>query len=414
MGRFFLVFFLSLCFSTLGVAEKSGDNGGEEKKDTFDPGATAFHHIADANVYSIGPWSIPLPCILYSKENGWSLFSSAKFGVVGHHGDGSKAIDGYVLNGGSVNRVKPGQGFPEGEIQLISEAQIHEAEETGHALHPFSHKKNDKGKDVAYFTYQNKAYELDSKSTGDGGLFGGGITSFYDFSLTKNVVAMILVTLLMMLMFFSIAKAYKSRDGKAPKGLQGFIEPIFVFIQDEVAKPFLGHHWERFLPFLMSLFFFILGLNLFGQIPFFGNANVTGNISVTLALALFTFFVVLFSGNKNYWQHIFAMPGVPKWVLVILTPVELVGILIKPLTLTLRLFANITAGHMVMVIFIGLIFVFGKSGDYVGLSYGTAIGSMLLTMFMMAIELLVAFIQAFVFTILTASYIGAATEDAHH
>ena len=162
----------------------------------------------------------------------------------------------------------------------------------------------------------------------------------------------------------------------------------------------------------MSLFFFILGLNLFGQIPFFGGSNVTGNLAVTMVLAVITFIVVNINGNKHYWEHIFWMPGVPAWVKTILTPVEFLGIFIKPLTLMLRLFANITAGHMVIVIFVGLIFMFGK-GQW-GASLGTAVGSTLLTVFMMSIELLVAFIQAFVFTILTASYIGAATEEAHH
>ena len=218
----------------------------------------------------------------------------------------------------------------------------------------------------------------------------------------------------MMWMFFSVAKAYRTRDGQAPKGLQSFIEPIFLFIQDEVAKPFLGHLWEKYLPFLMSLFFFILGLNLFGQIPFLGGSNATGNLAVTMVLAVFAFLVTNLSGNKHYWEHIFWMPGVPAWVKTILTPVEVLGVFIKPLTLMLRLFANITAGHMVVVIFVGLIFVFGESGANAGASYGTAVGSTLLTIFMMSIELLVAFIQAFVFTILTASYIGAATEEAHH
>ncbi len=433
MGRnlvkIFLVFLsvLTLSFALHAKSDKDGDGDHNDGHDVneFDPGATAFHHIADANVYSIGPWSFPLPCILYAPDKGWSVFSSSKFGIVGHHGDGHKAIDGYVLNGGSVNRVQPGQGFPEGEVELFTEAAFEKDAEAGHTMHPFHHKEIEiktiedgeeitTMKEVSYFEYDHKEYLLDAKSTGDGGLFGGGVTSYYDFSLTKNVVAMLLTTFFLMFMFFRVAKGYVTRAGKAPKGIQGFIEPIFVFIQDEVAKPFLGHKWEKFLPFLMSLFFFILGLNLFGQIPFFGNANVTGNISVTVVLALFTFLVVNLNGNKNYWGHLFAMPGVPKWVLLILTPVELVGVLIKPLTLTLRLFANITAGHMVMVIFVGLIFVFGKSGQYVGLSYGTAIGSILLTMFMMAIELLVAFIQAFVFTILTASYIGAAVEEEHH
>ncbi len=222
-----------------------------------------------------------------------------------------------------------------------------------------------------------------------------------------------LVCLLMGWFFISMARSYKKKVGEAPTGSQNLMETIFVFIQDEVAKPFLGHKWEKFLPFLMSLFFFILGLNLFGQIPFFGGANVTGNLAVTAVLAILTFIVTTINGNRHYWEHTLWMPGVLSVLKVlILTPVEILGLFIKPVTLMLRLFANITAGHMVMVIFVGLIFIFGQYAW--GTSMVSAIPAALLTLFMMAIELLVAFIQAFVFTILTASYIGAATEEAHH
>ena len=194
------------------------------------------------------------------------------------------------------------------------------------------------------------------------------------------------------------------------------IEPIFQFIQDDVAKPFLGNKWERFLPFLMSVFFFILGLNLFGQIPFFGGSNVTGNLAVTLVLAIIAFVITNFNGNGHYWKHILWPDDVPIFVKIILVPVEIMGLFIKPLTLMLRLFANITAGHIVMVVFVSLIFIFGFKENTVsyGAGLGAAIPSALLTMFMMAIELIVAFVQAFVFTILTASYIGAATEEVHH
>ncbi|MEK7255659.1 MAG: F0F1 ATP synthase subunit A, partial [Bacteroidota bacterium] len=150
-------------------------------------------------------------------------------------------------------------------------------------------------------------------------------------------------------------------------------------------------------------------------VPFFGGSNVTGNLGFTAVLAIVTFLIVNFSGNKHYWGHILWMPGVPGIVkILILTPVEILGVFIKPVTLMLRLFANITAGHMVIAIFVGLIFLFGKSGENIPASLGAAVGSTLLGLFMMTIELLVAFIQAFVFTILTASYIGAATEEAHH
>jgi len=367
----------------------------------FDPGSTAFHHIGDANVYSIGPFIFPLPCILYAPDAGLDVFMSNKFGFDFYgHGDGHHAHNRYVLDGGAVKRVKD-SSFPSGTVEL--NGIVHKKED-----------RDGKKKDIAYACLNDNMYELESRSIADGGLFGGGLTSFYDFSITKNVASMILVFLFMLWLFMKVASGYKKREGQAPKGIQSFIEPIFVFIQDEVAKPFLGPYWEKYLPFLMSLFFFILGLNLFGQIPFFGGSNVTGNLGVTAVLGIMAFFVVNLNGNKDYWQHILWMPGVPAWVKTVVTPVEVLGIFIKPLTLMLRLFANITAGHMVMVIFVGLIFVFGKSGASPVGAYGTAVGSTLLTMFMMAIELLVAFIQAFVFTILTASYIGAAVEEHHH
>lgn len=366
----------------------------------FDPAATAYHHISDANVYTIGPWAFPLPCILYSTEDGLSVFMSSRLGI-GPHGNGSKAYKRYVLDEGMVKRIKD-PNFPMEEVTI--DGIVHREVETA----------DGKKKQVAYVCYQGQAFETESKSTADFGLFGGGITSFYDFSITKNVASMIVVAILMGWMFIYVARQYELRDGKAPAGIQSFVEPIFLFIQDEVAKPFLGDKWEKFLPFLQALFFFILALNLFGQIPFLGGANVTGNLAVTMALAIIAFIVVNVNGNAHYWKHIFAMPGVPKPLLLIMTPVEIIGLFIKPVTLMLRLFANITAGHMVIIIFISLIFIFGKSGEHVGGALGAAVGSTFLTMFMMSIELLVAFIQAFVFTILTASYLGAAVEEEHH
>lgn len=193
------------------------------------------------------------------------------------------------------------------------------------------------------------------------------------------------------------------------------IEPMFLFIRDEVAIPFIGKDkYMKFLPLLMSIFFFVLGLNLFGQIPFLGSTNVTGNLTITMVMALIVFFVVNFNGKKDYWMHIFWMPDVPVFVKPLLAAVEIMGLFIKPLTLMLRLAGNISAGHIAILSFIGLIFIFGKSGESLG---GSAIGTAMavpLTLFMMAIELIVAFVQAFVFTILTASYIGAAIEEHHH
>jgi F-type H+-transporting ATPase subunit a len=368
----------------------------------YDATGTAFHHISDANVYSIGSFNFPLPCILYAKGHGWDVFSSSKFAFDFYgHGEGRKAYNQYVLDAGAVKRVQDAS-FPMGQVDLDGFMHVDTLVEG-------------KKKVLSYACYNGHHYKLDAQSTADGGLFGGGMTSFYDFSLTKNVVSMLLISLLLAWAFFSIARAYKNRSGMAPKGLQSFIEPIFVFIQDEVAKPFLGPKWEKFLPLLLSLFFFILGLNLFGQIPFLGGSNVTGNLAVTAVLALIAFVVVTINGNKHYWSHILWMPGVPSIIkIIILTPVEILGIFIKPFTLMLRLFANITAGHIVVMSFVGLIFIFGKMGSSTGGAVGGAIVSIPLTIFIMAIELLVAFIQAYVFTLLTASYIGAATEEHHH
>jgi len=376
----------------------------------FNPGAVAFHHISDQNVYSIGPLQIPLPCMLYTHKDAeggskFDIFSSGKF-KPDSHGNGSVAYNGYVLLEGSARRVR-GNFNRDGAVALKNGSHsVYAVEEV---------QSNGKKKDQLYLCDGGQVFKVDSKSTLDGGLFGGGMTSFTDFSLTKNVVSMLLVCLFLFWLFRKVAKAYANRKGLAPTGIQGFMETMFVFIQDEVAKPFLGKKWEKFLPLLMALFFFILGLNLFGQVPFFGGSNVTGNLSVTFVLAIVAFIVTSINGNKDYWKHIFNMPGIPAWVKIIVTPVEMMGnFIVKPLTLMLRLFGNMTAGHMVIVIFVGLIFIFGKNGVNPAAGWGMVLPSAALTLFMMAIELLVAFIQAFVFTILTASYIGAAIEEHHH
>ncbi len=414
---FALVFGAAMLFSNISIAQHDNDGhdhatheDGAHSAKKFSAKETAFHHIADANIYSTGWMNFPLPCFLYDKDRGkLSMFLSNKFHYHGHHGDGSEIVDGYVLNGGTVMKIA--NPSPE----MLSEDHISIASKD---THPFKFEKvtvGGKENEVSYFMHNGKRYDLIKKTTLDAGVFGGGLTSFYDFSITKNVASMILVCLFMMFAFFSIAKKYKTRDGKAPSGLQAFMEPIIVFIQDEVAKPFLGNSWKKFLPFLLTIFFFILGLNLFGQIPFLGGSNVTGNLSVTFVLAIAAFFVVNLSGNRHYWEHIVWMPGVPAALKLILTPVELLGVIIKPITLMLRLFANITAGHMVMVIFVSLIFIAKDMGgdNGVAIAWGTSLASILLTMFMMSIELLVAFIQAFVFTILTAAYLNAAIDEGH-
>lgn len=376
--------------------------GGHEDHAEYDPAATAIHHISDANVYSIlDKIRIPLPTFLYS-EGKWDIFMSNKFHI-GHHEDGHSSYNGYVMHEGSVYKVLD-ESFPkEGSVDVGGFTKKQEM-------------RDGKKIDVVYACYNGSPMKCDSRTTLDGGILGGGITSFYDFSISKNVLAMLIVSLLMMWMFLKAAKRYKTDPTLAPSGIQGVLEPLFLFIRDEVAIPFIGiKKYKKYLPLLMSIFFFILGLNLFGQIPFLGSTNVTGNLTVTMILAILVAIIVNVSGNKDYWQHVFWMPGVPVAVKPLLAVVEVMSLFIKPLTLMLRLAGNISAGHIAILSFIGLIFIFGNSGASVG---GGAIGTAMaipLTLFMMAIELIVAFVQAFVFTILTASYIGAAIEEhAHH
>ncbi len=232
---------------------------------------------------------------------------------------------------------------------------------------------------------------------------------FYDLSLTKNVVSLLLSAFLLLLIFISIARKYKANPGTAPTGLQNALEPIILFVQDEVAKPMLGKKYMKYLPYLLTVFFFIWINNMLGLIP--GGANLTGNTACTAVLAGITFILIMFSSNKHYWKHILMMPGVPKPVLLILTPVEILGIFIKPFALMIRLFANILAGHMIILTVVSLIFIFAEMN--VGLGWGTAVFSMVFGVFMFCIELLVAFVQAYIFTILSALFIGEAVEEGH-
>ncbi|SES77973.1 F0F1 ATP synthase subunit A [Hymenobacter actinosclerus] len=225
----------------------------------------------------------------------------------------------------------------------------------------------------------------------------------YDFSITKNVATLMIASALLLVVFMTVARGYAKRGTAAPRGVQSFFEPIIVFIRDEVAKKSIGPKYERYLPYLLTVFFFIWFSNLLGLLP--GSSNLTGNISVTMTLAVITLLITLFSSNKNYWAHIFATPGVPKLLLPIMIPVELIGIVVKPFSLMVRLFANITAGHIVTLSFISLIFIFRNVGVApVSLAFG---------LFINMLELLVAILQAYIFTLLTAMYIGGAVEDHH-
>jgi F-type H+-transporting ATPase subunit a len=231
-----------------------------------------------------------------------------------------------------------------------------------------------------------------------------------DFSLTRNVVQMFLAVLLLLLVMTNVAKKYKTNGTtKAPTGFQNAVEPVITFVRDEVGKPNLGSKYEKYMPYLLSVFFFILINNLIGLIP--GSANVTGNIAFTLVLAFISMVVILISTNSHFWGHIFWPPGVPIFVKVILIPVEFAGIFIKPIALMIRLFANMIAGHIVIVCFIALIFIFGAMNAGAGLGFSPL--SVAFTVFIYFIEILVAFIQAFIFTNLTAVFIGQAFETGH-
>jgi F-type H+-transporting ATPase subunit a len=239
-------------------------------------------------------------------------------------------------------------------------------------------------------------------------------TSLYDLSITKNVLAIFIAAALMLFIFMSVAKMYTRNPDKAPSGLQNAIEPMILFVRDDIAKAAIGEkNYAKFMPYLLTIFFFIWINNLLGLIPVFpGGANVTGNIAVPLVLAVCTLLITLRYGNKHYWQHIFAMPGVPKFVLVILTPLEVLGIFLKPFVLMVRLFANIMAGHIVVLVFFCLIFVAGAASTGAGL--GAAVPSVAFTIFINGLELLVGFLQAFVFTFLSAIYFGMATAEPEH
>ena len=274
-------------------------------------------------------------------------------------------------------------------------------------LHVFSSAKFHHGETVAesngnYYTlYHNKIYRTDAEGT---------ITlddhhhpteyKPWDFSITKNVLMIIITGIIMLLLFVGLAKSFSK--GPIAKGAGRFLEPIVVYIRDDIARPNIGEaNYKKYMPYLLTVFFFVWFLNLFGLTPL--GVNVTGNIAVTFALAIITFIITQFSGNKNYWKHIFWMPGVPVPMKFILAPIELLGVFIKPFALMIRLYANIMAGHVVLMSIIGLVFIFQ---NWIGGAL-----SLFLAFFLSIIELLVAALQAYIFTLLSALYFGFAVEE---
>lgn len=229
---------------------------------------------------------------------------------------------------------------------------------------------------------------------------------FYDISFTKNVMSMFLASTTLIIIFLVVAGKYKKRPNQAPKGLQALIEPLFEFVRTDIVEPFIGEKkGARYLPYIASIFFFIWINNLFGLLP--SGANASGNINFTFTLAVFTLLVTNFSGNKHYWMHIFWTPGIPLPMRLIMIPVEVVGIISKPFALMIRLFANITAGHMIILSLVGLIFIFKNAA--VSLASGPVVVAMTF------LELFVAALQAYIFAVLSALFIGqAVAEDEHH
>lgn len=305
----------------------AGDSVAQEEK--LNVGEVILEHVMDSHVWHFTESAVlPLPVIVYTKEDGLKIFSSGNF--FEHH----KVV-------------------PYGDYTLVKE----------HILY--------KGQPVL------------------------------DLSITKNVAMLFINAALMLLIFMAAARGYAKRRGIAPKGIQSFMEPVILYVKDEIVKPNIGPTYMKYLPYLLTLFFFILLGNLLGLLP--GAANLTGNIAVTACLAILTFIIVNVNGNKYYWGHIFWTPGVPLVLRIIILPVEIIGVFTKPFSLTVRLFVAITAGHIVILALTSLTFLF--KNWFVGI--GTSLVNILISM----IELLVAAIQAYVFTMFTSLYIGQAVEE---
>ncbi len=252
---------------------------------------------------------------------------------------------------------------------------------------------------------EDRVYSIDSHSH----IIETSGLHFLDLSITKNVASMILALVVLLLLFSRAGRKSKNTQG-APKGLLSFIEPLVLFVRDDIVKPNVGSNYKKFLPYLLTLFFFILINNLLGLLP--GSANVTGNIAITLVLSFITLLVTNFSANKSYWGHILNPPGVPLALMPIMIPIEIVGIFTKPFALMIRLFANISAGHIIILSLISLIFMAQSGLGNIG-AFGVAPVSVIFVLFMYLIEVLVAFLQAYIFTLLTSLFIGLATVEHH-
>ncbi len=314
--------------------------------------------------------------------------------------DAQEVIFGHVLNAHEFHFLD----LPSGPVTIPLPVILYSPER---GFTSFMSSKFEHGQAV-YEGY--KLVDGDVKAVDVSGNIDEAVT-IYDLSLTRNVVQMILALIVLVWIMLTIAKKYKGGQGvtSAPKGMQNMIEPVFTFIRDEVAKPNLGHKYEKYFPYLLTVFFFILINNILGLVP--GTANVTGNIAFTVVLGVISFIVITVSGNKHYWGHI-VNPPVPFGIKFIMVPVEILGIFTKPIALIVRLFANMLAGHIIIICLISLIFIFGNIST--GIGWGFSPISIGFATFIYLIEVLVAFIQAFIFTNLTAVFIGQAIEETHH
>lgn len=422
LNRLFSI--LLTAFVLLAIAtpvQASGD--GED----VDYSGQVMHHISDANEFHFwGDIHIPLPIIAWSQTDGFHFGLSSDFyghgeahaaqahdDHAGHghdnhddhgHNDHAEAGNGDAHAGGHhANKVINGYFLDHGVLRRLSDPAARASVKSLDGVEM-------KG-EAPMLISSGKSYAVANAAS----LFDVANINWIDFSITKNVATMLMAALVFALIFGAVRSGYKKNEGRAPTGIQSFFEPIILFVRDDIAKEMIGPKWEKYFPYLATLFFFILIVNLFGLIPIapFG-ANATGNVALTLSLAVVTFFVVNLSGNKDYWGHIFWMPGVPFLLKPVMAVIEVIGIFVKPFTLMIRLFANISAGHIIILSLIGLIFQFGDNGASIG---GSTVGALIavpFTLVMNILELFVAFLQAFIFTLLSALYIGSAVEEHHH
>ena len=346
------------------------------EEENFNVGEMIMHHIKDAHEWHItgpehGGTSIYLPVILH--DNGFKVFSSKYF----YHGKETEVPGKDSVTYTYMEGVGPAKGY------ALYHEEIYKLDKIG----TFN------GRPVYNLTFHGEHPHNASPT---------------DLSITKNVASLLLGSLLILIIMLSVARFYRKNGAVAPKGLAKFLEPIIVMVRDDIAKANIDKHkYHKYVPYLLTIFFFIWINNMLGLIPIIpGGANLTGNITITLFLAFCTLLVTVFSGNKNYWGHIFWMPGIPVPMKIFMIPIELIGILTKPFALMIRLFANITAGHIIVLALISIIFI-NKNIAWAGLSVPMAL-------FISVLEILVAFLQGFLFAMLSALFIGAAVEEAHH